>query len=110
MDWLILAIAAMLFIAVANIFLKKLMSLDNPLTLQALPIIIPFAVIGLLGLACFIFATRAPTSKIGVVSAIASLSTVLIAILAAIFLGEKYSAKEIGAIALTAVALLVLVS
>ncbi|MGC9113514.1 MAG: hypothetical protein ACP5IG_00285 [Candidatus Micrarchaeia archaeon] len=110
MDWIFFALASMLFVAVANVFLKQIMVSPNPLDAANIPLLVPFVVAGALAFAFFLLALRSPQSSVSVVSAIVSLSFVLVAIIAAVFLGEKLGAKEVSALFLAAVAVLVLLA
>ena len=136
-QWLFYALAGMVFAGLANLSLKILVK-DHQLLKQnysALAPIVAVALLGLLiayifffrnaipnglvqwGIALIVFGLLAFTAtiyalesgKVALVSAVLSLSTVFVAILSAVFLGDQFSTKEIAAIVLATAAAIALV-
>ena len=137
MDWLAFAIAGMVFLSISNILVKLLATdasmqklLANPTALyipaalaalaiasalyiiQAkypalLPIAAGIAIFALAGTAMMFLALR--TGKAALVTAVLSLSTILVAVLSFVFLGDRFAAKETAALALATLSLLILV-
>jgi len=136
MDWLTLAIASMVFLSISNLFLKMVAS--NPAfeklnlgdfllpgAIVAIGIIIALVVfsqkttqqiaylpVGIvvfatLGVIAMIFAFK--TGKVAVVTAVLSLSTVHVAGLSFFLLGDRFTGREIAAMVLAIMSLLVLI-
>lgn len=134
--WLLLALASMVFLSISNLMLKIVSSNDAftkldynaflvPGALAALGIIaalfiawqklppnlafIPavMALFATLGVIAMILALK--TGKIAIVTAVLSLSTVLVAVLSFVFLGDRFTGREIAAIVLAILSLLILV-
>ncbi len=137
MDWLTLAVASMVFLSVSNLFIKMVVSSPSFEKLDFNQFIIPavlvfagvifalylfwqnagtpvsyyplaIAVFATLGVLAMIQALK--TGKIALVTAVLGLSTVLVAILSVVFLGDKFSGREIAAMVLAVMSLLVLIA
>lgn len=136
MDWLTLAIASMVFLSISNLFLKILVSSPSFAKLDLKQFVLPAAIVAVgIAIALFYFWQKTPSmiyfplgiavfatlgviamvfalqqGKIALVTAVLSLSTVLVAILSFLFLGDRFSAREIAAMALAITSLLMLVA
>ncbi len=138
-DWVLLALAGMVFASLANISLKFLVKNENVLkewgsvitpvailVLAALIISYFFFLRGVVhfkpqlvlwttslvifSLAAFAFVTLAlRTGKVALVTAILSLSTVFVALLSFVFLGDRFTQKEIAAVILATASVLTLI-
>lgn len=135
-NWLLLAFASMVFLSISNLMLKIVSSNDAFTKLDLNSFIIPGALIALgviaalfiawqklpsslqfipvimvlfatLGVLAMVFALK--TGKIAIVTAVLSLSTVLVAVLSFVFLGDRFTGREIAAIVLAILSLLILV-
>jgi drug/metabolite transporter (DMT)-like permease len=135
MDWLAFALAGMVLLSISNIMLKLLVSNPSfakisysayaiPLVLAVLAVLsalflasqqnsqllsfaIGVVIFAGLGFAAMVLALQ--RGKVALVTAILSLSTVLVALLSYYFLGDKFTAKETIALALAALSIIVLV-
>lgn len=137
MDWLAFAVAGMVFLSISNVFLKLVVAnpafakLDFnafliPIALAAAGVLlflflfsqkaggqlfyyaIGIAVFALLGFVAMVLALQ--KGKVALVTAVLSLSTVLVAFISIAFLGEKFTAKEISAMLLAILSLVMLIS
>ncbi len=135
-EWLAYAIGAMLFFSAANVILKAILSRPDAqgvdfqvLAIAAVAIVTVLAAAYALGylkisqrtalmaLAFIVLASAGfalmlkafTQGKAGTVVAVLSLSTVAVAILAYFFLGERFTAKEMIAMALATASLIALV-
>ncbi|OIO26206.1 hypothetical protein AUJ14_02295 [Candidatus Micrarchaeota archaeon CG1_02_55_22] len=136
--WLVYAIAAMLLFSVGNILLKVgvgKLNLDDfrasPIVLVAVVVLVAL-LLGLLatqtnivvttetlgiGVAFIVFAVAGfilllravGEGQIAIVTAVLSLSTVVVAILSVVFLGDKFSYKELVAMGLAVASIIALV-
>lgn len=114
--WILLALLAMACFSISAVLLKVIVGdYGLPRVLEDLrhanlspPIQygLVWALISTVGLALFLSALA--TGKVALVNAVASLSTVLIALLSYVFLGDRFSAREVVAIALAAASVIVL--
>jgi len=114
--WLLLALFAMVCFSISAVLLKVLVSehgLDALLqSLLKLSVSTPvqyalgIVVLSLVGFAAFMTALQG--GKVALVNAVASLSTVLVAVLSYVFLGDRFSLKEIVALGLALASLVLL--
>ncbi|MFH1056738.1 MAG: EamA family transporter [Candidatus Micrarchaeota archaeon] len=135
MDWLALALGGMLFFSVSNIMLKLLVSNPSFAKIDYSAYYIPIGLVAagvlaalyfisknnpqllyyalgllffaLLGFGAMVLALE--KGKVALVTAVLSLSTIVIAGLSFAFLGDKFTGKEIAAMVLAVLSLLVLV-
>lgn len=138
MNWIVYAIIAMVFFSLSNIIIKIMMSetkfnlLDKEILIRTTIALIisisaiyflvirkislgeetikTMAIILFLGIIAFTsFIAAIKEGKVAIVSAILGLGTVLTAILSVFFLNEKFVAKEIIAMILAVMSILILV-
>ncbi|HLC37921.1 MAG TPA: EamA family transporter [Candidatus Norongarragalinales archaeon] len=135
MDWLAFALAGMVLLSISNIMLKLLVSNPSfakiaystyaiPIALAVMAVVsalfiasqqnpqlvsfaIGIAIFAGLGFAAMVLALE--KGKVALVTAILSLSTILVAILSYYFLGDRFAAKEMIALALATLSIVVLV-
>lgn len=136
MDWLLFALAAMVFFSISNLALKLFVSNAAFAKIGFAQLLIPIALIALgviaalflgyqnlqpqlfsyalavlvfaaLGFGAFILALK--SGKVALVTAVLSISTVLIAVMSYYFLGDRFSLKETLAMAFAVISILVLV-
>lgn len=115
-SWLALALLAMLCFSVSATVLKVLVSdygldvLWKDFTRLSLSTPVQYALViaflSLFGFGAFMVALQ--EGKVALVNAVASLSTLAIAILSYVFLGDRFTLKEIAAMALALGSLLLL--
>lgn len=89
-------------------FLAWFFFLQNLVPANLLKWLVVLVFFSLASFACVVFALR--TGKVALVTAVLSLSTILVAFLSYIFLGDRFEAKEVAAIlfAVLSISLLVL--
>ena len=119
MRWVIFAVAAMVLFTFANIVLKKIVTemgevnwinvkaLLTNLTVSSGLFIVLLVIFTLLGFFSMLKALE--EGKVALVMAVVSLSTVLLAVLSIFIFGDTFSFKEIAAMALAVIAILILV-
>lgn len=119
MKWVVFAVAAMVLFTFANIVLKKIVNeigeitwaniktIFPNLTLTFILLIILLIIFTMTGFVSMLKALE--KGKVALVMAVVSLSTILLAILSIFFFGDTFSFKEIAAMALAIVAILILV-
>ncbi len=136
MDWLTLAVASMVFLSLSNLFVKLVVSSNSFAKLNPNDFLLPGVLIAA-GVAIALYSfwqkTQTPLSyypigiaifaslgviamilalqkgKVALVTAVLSLSTILVAVLSFTFLGDKFSGREIAAMVLALLSLLMLV-
>ncbi|MCX6768032.1 MAG: EamA family transporter [Candidatus Micrarchaeota archaeon] len=137
MEWMWLAAAAMVFLALSNVVLKILvgkageakMSMGDVLPMAGIVVLVILGVVAFLVITgkinadlvkwAVVFVAFSTTAffgvvlalrdgKVSVVTALMGLSTVLVAVLSYFFLGERLSAKEFAAIILAVASVLAL--
>jgi uncharacterized membrane protein len=121
MNWLVFALIAMCLFSVSSILLKAILTeldipkldfsainqIRNRMNGKTAAFVILSVVLSTVGFYCVLLATQ--EGKVALVTAVLSLSTVLVACLSAVFLGDSFSLKEILAMSLAIVSILVLV-
>ncbi len=137
MEWLWLAVAAMIFLALSNVVLKILVGkagetgvrLADVVPVAGAVVIVIFAGVTFMvstgridfdlvkwAAVFVVFSTIAffgvvlalREGKVAVVTALMALSTVVVAVLSHVFLGERLTAKEFAAVVLAVITVLVL--
>ncbi len=136
MDWLTLAVASMVFLSLSNLFVKLVVSSNSFAKLDPNDFLLPGVLIAA-GVAIALYSfwqkTQTPLSyypigiaifaslgviamilalqrgKVALVTAVLSLSTILVAVLSFAFLGDRFSGREIAAMVLALLSLLMLV-
>lgn len=136
MDWLAFAVASMVFLSISNLFVKMIVSNPSfekldfnafllPGVLVASGVLlalyfflqnakpplayypIAIAVFATLGVLAMILALK--TGKVAIVTAVLGLSTVLVAILSVVCLGDRFSGREIAAMVLAILSIFMLI-
>lgn len=119
MKWIIFAVAAMILFTIANIVLKKIVNevgeinwiniktIFSNLSISFTILIILLVIFTLAGFISMLKALE--EGKVAVVMAVVSLSTVLLAISSIFIFGDVFSVKEILAMALAVIAILILI-
>ncbi|MBS3070662.1 EamA family transporter [Candidatus Micrarchaeota archaeon] len=136
MDWLTLAVASMVFLSLSNLFVKLVVTSNSFAKLDPNDFLLPGVLIAA-GVAIALYSfwqkTQTPLSyypigiaifaslgviamilalqrgKVALVTAVLSLSTILVAVLSFAFLGDRFSGREIAAMVLALMSLLMLV-
>ncbi len=119
MKWVIFAVAAMFLFTFANVVLKKivneigqitisnLQNMFSNLTISFTLLLVLLIVFTLFGFISMLKALE--DGKVALVMAVVSLSTVLLAILSIFIFGDTFSVKEILAMALAIISILILI-
>lgn len=137
MDWLSFTIASMIFLSISNLFVKLVVTSNSFSKLNPNDFLLPGVLIAAgAAIALYLFwqKTQAPLSyypiaiavfaslgviamilalqrgKVALVTAVLSLSTVLVAVLSFAFLGDRFSGREIAAMVLALMSLVVLIA
>ena len=136
MDWLTLAVASMVFLSLSNLFVKLVVTSNSFAKLDPNDFLLPGVLIAA-GVAIALYSfwqkTQTPLSyypigiaifaslgviamilalqrgKVALVTAVLILSTILVAVLSFAFLGDRFSGREIAAMVLALMSLLMLV-
>src|SRR3989338_894970 len=136
MDWLTLAVASIVFLSLSNLFVKLVVTSNSFAKLDPNDFLLPGVLIAA-GVAIALYSfwqkTQTPLSyypigiaifaslgviamilalqrgKVALVTAVLSLSTILVAVLSFAFLGDRFSGREIAAMVLALMSLLMLV-
>jgi drug/metabolite transporter (DMT)-like permease len=122
MKWLVLALLAMCLFSVSDVLLKVIVtdisvpkpgissiaSVISRINLKVASFAVLAVALSLIGVYLMLLAMQ--SGEVALVTAVLSMSTVVVAGLAMIFLGDRFSFREILAIALVIVSILLLVS
>jgi len=115
-SWIVFSIIAMFLFSISNVvtklFLEEVDSTELGLnllgTLKINQWIMGITIILIAGIGLIFFLNAINGGKIAIVTAIVSLSTVMVAILSFMFLGDRFSLKEIVGILLAFLSILIL--
>ncbi|MCC7552698.1 EamA family transporter [Candidatus Micrarchaeota archaeon] len=118
MKWVLFAAAAMFLFTFANVILKKIVNeigqitvtnIQNMLPNLTLSFILLLILLIIFTLAGFVSMLKAlEEGKVALVMAVVSLSTILLAFLSIFIFGDTFSVKEILAMALAIISILIL--
>ncbi len=122
MKWLVLALLAMCLFSVSDVLLKVIVTdvstpklgfssisaIISRIDLKVASFAILAVVLSIIGVYFMLLAMQ--SGEVALVTAVLSMSTVVVAGLAMVFLGDRFSVKEILAMALVIVSILLLMS
>jgi uncharacterized membrane protein len=122
MKWLVLALLAMCLFAVSDLLLKVIVtelsipklgfisisSVISKIDLKVASFAVLTVVLSLIGVYFMLLAFQ--SGEVALVTAVLSMSTVVVAGLAMVFLGDRFSFKEVVAMALVIASILLLMS